>query len=249
MASDKITLPEGLLDGPAPNLTKETIHWHGLPEYKGKLAFVLDGVLSQEECDALVATVEATTGGEWERAMINIGGGLQRLSEETRKCGRIIWDSRELAAKLWARVEAAVPEIHKLHNQAGITGNGPAKRNETWKMTRLNERMRFLKYVGGEYFHIHGDGSYVTTDEGYEEISFFTLHLYLNDVEGKPGEKPLVGGSTTFYGWNMGDHLDVKPKAGRILIFQHRGLMHAGEEVEQGTKYTMRTDVMYAKET
>jgi hypothetical protein len=153
MASDKTTLPEGFLDGPAPNLLKTTIDWIGLPEYDGKWAVVIDGVLSQEECDTLVAAAEARTGGEWERAMVNVGGGFQMLHEQTRKCGRIIWDSRELAAKMWARVEAAVPEIHKLYNQAGITGNGPWKRKETWKMTRLNERMRFLKYTGGEYFN------------------------------------------------------------------------------------------------
>jgi hypothetical protein len=33
-----------------------------------------------------------------------------------------------------------------------VTGNGPAKRGETWKVTRLNERGRYLKYTGGEYF-------------------------------------------------------------------------------------------------
>jgi hypothetical protein len=80
------------------------------------------------------------------------------------------------------------------------------------------------------------------------EISFFTLHLYLNDPDGKQGEKPLVGGATTFWGYNMRDHIDVEPKAGRVLLFQQRDLMHSGEEVEQGTKYTMRTDIMYAKE-
>jgi hypothetical protein len=55
-------------------------------------------------------------------------------------------------AKLWARIEASVPEIHRLQNWALVTGNGPAKRGETWKVTRLNERGRYLKYTGGEYF-------------------------------------------------------------------------------------------------
>ena len=84
--------------------------------------------------------------------MINIGGGFQRMMEDTRKCGRIIWDDRDIVAKIWARVADSVPDIHRLQNWADVTGTGPAKRKETWKMTRLNERMRFLKYVGGEYF-------------------------------------------------------------------------------------------------
>jgi hypothetical protein len=147
-------LPGGFLSGPAPNLTRSDIDFEqgGLPEFKGSWAVVLDGVLTEAECDTLIAGAEATTDGKWERAMINIGGGKQALYEDERKCGRIIWDNHDLAAKLWARIEAAVPEIHLLKAWPSVTGNGPYRWGETWQVTRLNERLRFLKYVGGEYF-------------------------------------------------------------------------------------------------
>jgi hypothetical protein len=151
---DTSLLPDGFLSGPAPDLIRSDVDFvqGGLPEYKDSWAVVLDGVLTETECDMLIAGAEATTDGVWERAMINIGGGMQATYEDVRKCGRIILDDREIAAKLWARIEAAVPEIQELKAWPEVTGNGPAKRNETWKMTRLNERLRFLKYVGGEYF-------------------------------------------------------------------------------------------------
>lgn len=38
------------------------------------------------------------------------------------------------------------------------------------------------------------------------------------------------------------------PKYGRVLLFQHRFLLHSGDDVVSGTKYTMRTDIMFAKE-
>jgi hypothetical protein len=38
---------------------------------------------------------------------------------------------------------------------------------------------------------------------------------------------------------------DVRPKSGRVLLFQHRNLLHAGEEVRAGIKMTMRTDLMF----
>ena len=147
-------LPKGFLEGPATNLIRSDVDFvrGGLPEHKNAWAVVLDGVMTEQECDQLVAAAEATTNGKWERALVNIGGGMQAMYEDTRKCGRIIWDNREIMEKLWARIEASVPEIQRLQNWAGVTGNGPAKRKETWKMTRLNERQRFLKYVGGEYF-------------------------------------------------------------------------------------------------
>ena len=123
-----------------------------MPEYDDHWAVVLDGVLTQEECDQLVAVAEAANNGIWERALVNIGNGMQAMYEDTRKCGRIILDDRDLAAKIWARVEGSVPEIHRLQNWATVMGMGPVRRKETLKVTRLNERMRFLKYVGGEYF-------------------------------------------------------------------------------------------------
>lgn len=155
MDSAKIaTVPKGFLDGPAPNITISRIDFAktALPEYKDLWAVVLDGVMSPEECKALVAAAESTTEGKWYRALVNVGGGRQRMIEDVRNCGRIIWDSTEMVAKIWSRIEASVPEIHRLEEWPKVTGIGPSKRKEVWKMTRLNERMRFLKYSSGEYF-------------------------------------------------------------------------------------------------
>jgi hypothetical protein len=146
-----VELPPGFLDGPPPNLKKSKVEFKRLiPEYEDKWAMLLDGVLSEDECKQLIAVAEATS--SWERAMVNIGGGRQALYEDTRKCGRVIINDRELAAKIWARVKPEVPEIYRLEDWPDVMGNGPTKRNEVWKMTRLNEFLRFLKYTGGEYF-------------------------------------------------------------------------------------------------
>ena len=187
---------------------------------------------------------ETSTGKGWERAMVNIGGGKQRLMTEERHCGRIIWDSQDVATRVWKRIEQLpeVREIVRLENRPLVFGNGPVKRGEVWKLSRPNERTRFLKYVGGKYFRPHEDGSYETPSK--KERSYFTLHLYLNNADGN-----LVGGATTFHSYNMVDKLDVLPKAGRVLLFQHRGLLHSGDDVAQGTKYTMRTDLMYSLES
>jgi len=88
----------------------------------------------------------------------------------------------------------------------------------------------------------HCDGSFAT--KGNEEISFYTLHLYLN--ESSPDSR-LEGGATTFHSYNMQRSLDVVPKVGRVLIFQHRNLLHSGADVTGGIKVTLRTDLMYKK--
>lgn len=123
-----------------------------LPEYDGLYATVLDNVFTEQACQTLINMAESTAGGEWEEAMVNAGNGKQRTIKDTRDCGRIIWDDYDMAATIWARIKDQVPEILTLKNQPRITGYGPVKRNETWKMSRLNERMRFLKYQEDQYF-------------------------------------------------------------------------------------------------
>jgi len=65
-----------------------------------------------------------------------------------------------------------------------------------------------------------------------------TLQVYLND-EG------LSGGATRFWSPDMNHFWDVDPKIGRVLVFQQRGMLHSGEEVRRGIKYTLRCDFMF----
>lgn len=157
MAVTSSTLPPDFLGGGSPNLTITPIDFSqtSVKHYAGLYAVVIDNAFSASECADLVRIAEARAAGKWERAMIDVGFGEQELDTMVRNCGRIICDGRELAGKIWARVKDAVPEIHVLQDWpdwADVTGEGICEREEVWKMTRLNERLRFLKYGAGEYF-------------------------------------------------------------------------------------------------
>lgn len=84
--------------------------------------------------------------------------------------------------------------------------------------------------------------------DGKVFTTFFTIHLYLNDSVAEAGsEAELVGGATSFLSSDAKRKINVDPKAGRVLIFQHRGLNHAGDDVIKGTKYTMRAEIVYER--
>jgi len=250
--SSQATLPKNFLAQANRFVKVERVDFSktDTPGYAGSYAVILDNVLSKAECEQLVAAA----GDDWARAMVNIGQNREQLQTERRKCERIIFDNREVAAKIWDRIKDHVPELHTIEQQPQVTGPGPAKRKEVWKMARLNERMRFLKYGAGEYFRKHCDGTYETLDK--TERSMFTLHLYLNEADARNN---LVGGATTFHDlctckksrWDMCDcvtgSFDVDPKVGRVLLFQQRGLEHSGAQVDDGIKMTMRTDLLFSK--
>lgn len=262
-ASSVESTPKTSMDYESPAITCSRVNFASetLPEYQDAYAVLIDGALSQSECKQLIQDAEASGNG-WERAMINTGNGQQAMYTDQRNCGRIIYDSQETIDKIWDRVSdlPEIQEIMSLQNKPSVTGNGPARRNETWQFERPNERMRFLKYEDGEYFRPHCDGSYETPDR--KQRSYYTMHLYLNDAgpptasqlrnmsseERKYAKKHyLMGGSTAFHSYDGQRQFNVVPKAGSILIFQHRDLLHSGTDVLQGTKYTMRTDLMYSK--
>lgn len=150
----KYTLPSDFLSGPASNLVIERIDFSktALPEYNGLYATIIDNALSEAECNALIRAAEAHTDGEWSQAKVNLGFGREKVITDTRDCGRIIWDDPDVVGKIWARISSSVPEIEFIETAARITGNGPQKRGEKYQMTRLNERIRFLKYGAGQYF-------------------------------------------------------------------------------------------------
>ncbi len=214
--------------------------------YQGSFALLIDDLLSPEESASLLDAAQAAANNVWTGAMVNIGGGRQRLMTDVRLCHRILWDEPTLTETLFARIKPHLPEnVVRLEDNPRITGYGPFKRNEIWEASRLNERLRFLKYTPGMYFREHCDGSYVTPDGA--EMSFLTIHIYLNGSDVKEGELPLEGGATRFFSPSMKDHYDVNPRTGSCLVFQHRDLIHSGEEVDSGTKFTLRTDVVYKK--
>ncbi|KAJ5731093.1 Prolyl 4-hydroxylase alpha subunit [Penicillium malachiteum] len=268
--------------------------------FKDRFAAVIENFISEAECTELLRLAEESTNSSnpntpiWERAMINAGGGKQVMSVDTRKSGRIILDSADIAQRILDRLMPFMRDfnIDTVHNMPLVTGLGSARRGESYQLSGINERLRFLRYEGGDYFRPHWDGTYVTPDGN--ERSLFTIHLYLNgdgeqDMEElmpeieraekrnalfvKDGEvdlmdiretqsesglqspsndvdarskETLLGGATSFTDdYRASEVVRVFPKTGSLLIFQQRNLMHCGDDVFRGIKYTVRSDLMY----
>lgn len=91
----------------------------------------------------------------------------------------------------------------------------------------LNERFRVYRYTAGQRFDWHHDGWF---ERRPGERSRLTVLFYLS--------AGYAGGRTEFEG------IAVDAGPGDALIFAH-GMLHRGAPVESGTKYVLRSDVMY----
>lgn len=102
-----------------------------------------------------------------------------------------------------------------------------------WKLVGANERLRCYEYQAGQYFARHMDGAFV---RNRDEQSFYTFMVYLNNE--------FTGGETRFL---VEPEKCIVPEVGMALLFQHP-IIHEGCEVLSGTKYVIRTDLMYRRD-
>eukprot|EP00730_Choanoeca_flexa_P017402 TRINITY_DN8380_c0_g1_i4.p1 TRINITY_DN8380_c0_g1~~TRINITY_DN8380_c0_g1_i4.p1 ORF type:complete len:198 (+),score=27.11 TRINITY_DN8380_c0_g1_i4:218-811(+) len=107
--------------------------------------------------------------------------------------------------------------------------------------TGLFERLRYYIYRRGQRFDQHVDTS-VHSSLGTSEYTFL---VYLNGQE--ESLPPLQGGETVFYKNVRTVLASVAPEAGAALLHAHgrRCLMHEGAQVTKGSKYMLRSDVMF----
>jgi hypothetical protein len=122
------------------------------------------------------------------------------------------------------RRAAALWERLRPHARAVV--EGPAR----WEPVGLNERLRFYRYTPGQHFRWHMDGAFIRS---YAEQSLWTFMVYLND--------DFEGGATEFF-----RDAPVRPQTGAALVFDHE-LRHQGGTVIAGTKYVLRSDVMFRR--
>ena len=103
--------------------------------------------------------------------------------------------------------------------------------------TEVSDRFRFSKYRPGGKFSLHQDGIYQDPRNGRR--SSYTISIFLNEK--------YNGGETVFYNGttldNAREALSVTPETGKAIIFP-REVYHCGNEVLDGNKLLLRTDIM-----
>jgi hypothetical protein len=140
-----------------------------LPEYANHYAIILENVLSPTECSELLRLAELSAGADaepeapdrstsnnqlWRPALLS-----EDFVPDYRNSDRIIWDHAEVMRRLWERcLPAQVADGVTLRDELAVLhgrrspGTIAVGASQRWRLSRLNERMRFLRYVPGHYF-------------------------------------------------------------------------------------------------
>ena len=222
-----------------------------------KHTFELHGLLSRDECAEIVAQSETL-----DFVRHSSGGGIASKLEQTgrRPPDKLAWViPAEHSEALYRRMASQLPpDIH---------GWQPRAVNSRWRLYRYDAGFSLDRHLDRAYsasgLHTDGKLRHDVLQDG--SASLLTLLIYLNDgVEDG-------GGGTTLYSFprsrlprrcNSGSDSDsgsdddynelteVLPRAGDALAFPHgvnnpQSVWHAGAPLMKGTKYIIRTDIIY----
>lgn len=198
---------------------------------------ILPAILSPTECTALIEHAERN--GFVKASLYTDHKGAEHYSD-VRKSKRTMIDSREFVDELWKRIAHVVP----------LTWDGAPLHIAEGATSPLNERLRILKYdTPGDEFRPHADGNYTSSLGGVDSISRITILIYLNvgytgafthflaDDDMKKSKKSKKSMKQSVW-------IPVIPTVGGVTL-QDQSLVHCVPPLISGTKYVVRTEVMY----
>lgn len=214
-----------------------TISRREIPEVPG--AFQILNVLTPEECQRLIDISESL--GYLEDAAVS-------LPRSVRHNMSLTWVVDEATDRIiWQRSQAFMTDPDGIFNGKQPLG--------------INARFRFYRYDEGDFFKPHIDGDWpgsrvidrqLVSDAYPDRWSKMTFLVLLSE--------DFDGGATQFW-VNKDDprkpahyeqeatKISVRTPAGSILCFPHgrhpMHCLHSSEKITQGTKYIIRSDVLF----
>lgn len=105
----------------------------------------------------------------------------------------------------------------------------PQHQDDQWTPSYINNNFRFVTSEAGTGIGPHFDATYVVN---VDEISIYTAMIYLNDN--------FTGGLLDF------NNTSYIPQQGDLVILNQR-LLHSSPPVKTGTKYILRSEIMYRR--
>jgi hypothetical protein len=224
--------------GLAEQYPLEMIERRLVPDVPG--AYQLLNVLSGDECRRLIELSEGL--GYLKDAAVS-------LPREIRHNDNVVWVTDEQTdAIIWRRVADLAGQELDIFGGKQPVG--------------LNARFRFYRYGVDDFFKFHSDGSWpgsrvidgqLVANAYADRYSMMTFLIFLNDNFEGGATRFLVNAddpSNPARYYNRAREVDIRTPAGGVLCFPHGPhrlhCVHSSEPVTQGTKYIIRTDMLFA---
>ena len=220
----------------------------------GDSAFLVHGLLTPEECQALRADLAT-------RSWVPVGQngtrrGFDPQSDLEGSRRATSFDPR-VADLLWARLAGSVPMLRTMRDDTPTDWEG----SRVWRAVGVNPLLRFIKYRRGGLLVPHYDAPYEAPDG---DRTLMSVVIYLSDPPGEPegGATRLLIDPQRNRPLSERDYRDwprpepstsprvlfrALPPGGSALILDHRVLHDADVLTGRGPKLLLRTDILFRR--
>ena len=217
----------------------------------------IKNILTSQECDNLI--IKAEKAG-FSPSPPSGGGHGQTPRTGARTSQFYVYDDKDFANKLWERLKDYVPT--NLRDIKPVPYMNSFTQGDEFKPVGVNDHLRFYKYDPGQYILKHDDYRMSRfrydkeKDKYYEQMSFLTIVIYLNEdfQDGRTlfWTKYATTGTTGHCRFIRDvefteSDLQIVPELGKAVIHDHM-VQHEGEPPKKSTKYILRTDILHEKE-
>ena len=196
--------------------------------------FSIDGFLSEEECDALVALARAEG---LQPSTLQAGRSAHQSRDRSTRSSSNTWLTRD-AANVTDAVYQRAARLLKMDEsllQKPLIGDHYHEHQHS-----LAESLQVVRYRKEEEYKAHHDFTYPPAFHLHQPTRFATILFYLND--------DFEGGQTVFpraLNAQFHDGITVEPKKGKAVLFYNmlpdgnmdELSMHASKPVESGEKF------------
>jgi len=196
-----------------------------LPSPFHKIGFQVPNVLTEEQCNNLIARIQNPEKIDTKNSAIPVGDA-ERVVERTAL------KDPDLASWLFQILSPICPSTWSQTEEDEHMG--PFSQGE-WVIDGIDHRIQLYRYESGGIFSKHRDGP---TYQSVDLRSLFTVLIYLNSG--------YTGGHTTVFADDLSQSHKVEPGLGACFIMLQRTL-HEGSQVQSGLKYALRCDVLYRR--
>jgi hypothetical protein len=187
--------------------------------------WIVRDFLTTSECKAWIDCCETSGGLEY----TNLPATKYTAQRECYRMQQT--NATEIASQLYQRLEDSAI-LKQLTDELTCF----SRRSPPYRPVGFNPNVRFYKYTKGHAFGKHVDGLNRVPGIGQTEI---TILIYLSQCQ---------GGATRFYPPRTREPIAFDPEPGTMLLHVHgdQCLEHEADPVMDGTKYVLRTDMVFA---
>ena len=214
-------------------------------------AFILENVLSSNDCETLINFMHQSDNFE----KVSVQGGMHVDKNLIGSLRTSVW-SPGIAGILWDKIGGFMPDVYPKTNPTTDYWQKlqDYQYNFKYEACAISPLLRFMKYTKGGQHYAHYDASYIYPDSNYRSLKSMVIYLTTNDnastrfIKDNQNDIPMMQRDHSDWSRPVKDEEIIAKSEciqGNVLIFNHRLCHDVEQYMGSDSRIIIRGDIIY----